>query len=456
MNNKEKIGITGKKIKKGSKNSYEEELKNNIIDNKKNDDTTYVSSYKISKKRKRRKSISENSEMVTRNYDLSLFEVIIIIFITGILVSIASGVIVYNNYYNLSSNNTNIPTDEELVGDSPLETFENNYKYIVNSYVGEVDEDALIDAAIEAMYEELGDKYTFYMDENDANDLMEQVNGKYEGFGIQIMTSYDGQKYTSIVDKVFDNSPAKEAGLLVGDVLLELDGVTLSDKEPDYLPNIVKYGDKTTHTLKLLRNGEEKDVTLTRKLVYIESVTGEVIDGVGYIKIDTFSKTTVSQVKKYIDEFDSNIKSIVLDVRDNSGGTLDSVYQLSDLFVEKGKNIYQYKDRTNNVEIYKAQDGIYRKFDKIAILINENSASASEVLTLALKESANAKVVGVKSFGKGTVQETRRLTNGKTTKITIAYWMGPNGTSINETGIEPDVVVVDVTKQLNEAINLVK
>jgi carboxyl-terminal processing protease len=285
---------------------------------------------------------------------------------------------------------------------------------------------------------------------------MEQVNGKYEGFGIQIMTSYDGEKYTSIVDKVFDGSPAKEAGLLVGDILLELDGVTLSDKEPDYLPNIVKYGEKGTHTLKISRNNDELEVTLTRKLVYIESVTGEVVDGVGYIKIDTFSNTTVDQVKKYINEFGDKVTSLVLDVRDNSGGTLESVYQLSDLFIEKGKNIYQYKDKNGNVEIHKAVEGIYREFDKIAVLINESSASASEVLTLALKESANAKVVGTKSFGKGTVQETRSLSNGKTTKITIAYWLGPNGTSINEVGIEPDVIVEDVDKQLSEAIKLVK
>lgn len=457
MKKKEIIEENVKKPKKASKIELNDDIVKESEKNKINEDKVESEVKTKSRiRRKKRETKSNDNDTVTRNLDLSFFEVIIIIFITGILTSIASGVIVYNNYYKLSSNNNTIPSDEELVGDSPLETFENNYKYIINSFVGEVDEDALIDAAIGAMYEELGDKYTFYMDESDSNDLMEQVNGKYEGFGIQIMTSYDGEKYTSIVDKVFDGSPAKEAGLLVGDILLELDGVTLSDKEPDYLPNIVKYGEKGTHTLKISRNNDELEVTLTRKLVYIESVTGEVIDGVGYIKIDTFSNTTVDQVKKYINEFDDKVTSLVLDVRDNSGGTLESVYQLSDLFIEKGKNIYQYKDKNGNVEIHKAVEGIYREFDKIAVLINESSASASEVLTLALKESANAKVVGTKSFGKGTVQETRSLSNGKTTKITIAYWLGPNGTSINEVGIEPDVIVEDVDKQLSEAIKLVK
>ena len=190
MSKKEKDETTVIKFKKDSKIDSKKELVSSSDITEVNDKLNSS----VNKKRvvrRRKKNSDDNSEMITRNYDLSLFEVIIIIFITGISVSIASGLIVYNNYYKLSGNSNSIPSDEELVGDSPLETFENNYKYIVNSYVGEVDKDALIDAAIEAMYEELGDKYTFYMDESDSNDLMEQVNGKYEGFGIQILTSYD-------------------------------------------------------------------------------------------------------------------------------------------------------------------------------------------------------------------------------------------------------------------------
>lgn len=455
MNKKEKTVISPKRAKNASKNDYEKELIEKLETGENNVVKPAKKTRRITKKKNSLDYEYEN-DMVTRNYDLSLFEVVIIIFITGILVSIASGVIVYNNYHKLSNNINSNPTIDQLESDEPLETLENNYKYIINNYVGEVDNNALIEAAIEAMYKELGDDYSYYMDEEDSQDLYEKMTGQYQGVGIEIMSSFDGEKYTSIVNRVFDDSPAQEAGIQVGDILLELDGVTLSDKDPNYLPNIVKYGESDTHTLKVLRNSEEINITLTRKLVYINSATGKVIDGVGYISIDTFSETTVDQVKKYIDEFDKSVKSLVIDLRDNSGGTLDSAYQLSDLFIEKNKNIYQYKDKSGEAVVYKAVDGIYREFDKIVVLINENSASASEVLSLALKESADAKIVGVKSFGKGTVQTTKRLTNGKTTKITVAYWLSPSGKTIDKVGIEPDVVVEDVNIQLNEAIKLAK
>lgn len=455
MNKKEKTIISPKRAKNASKNDYEKELIEKLETEENNVVKPDKKTRRITKKKNSLDYEYEN-DMVTRNYDLSLFEVVIIIFITGILVSIASGVIVYNNYHKLSNNINSNPTIDQLESDEPLETLENNYKYIINNYVGEVDNNALIEAAIEAMYKELGDDYSYYMDEEDSQDLYEKMTGQYQGVGIEIMSSFDGEKYTSIVNRVFDDSPAQEAGIQVGDILLELDGVTLSDKDSNYLPNIVKYGESDTHTLKVLRNSEEINITLTRKLVYINSVTGKVIDGVGYISIDTFSETTVDQVKKYIDEFDKSVKSLVIDLRDNSGGTLDSAYQLSDLFIEKNKNIYQYKDKSGKAVVYKAVDGIYREFDKIVVLINENSASASEVLSLALKESADAKIVGVKSFGKGTVQTTKRLTNGKTTKITVAYWLSPSGKTIDKVGIEPDVVVEDVNIQLNEAIKLAK
>ena len=455
MNKKEKTVISPKRAKNASKNDYEKELIEKLETGENNVVKPAKKTRRITKKKNSLDYEYEN-DMVTRNYDLSLFEVVIIIFITGILVSIASGVIVYNNYHKLSNNINSNPTIDQLESDEPLETLENNYKYIINNYVGEVDKNALIEAAIEAMYKELGDDYSYYMDEEDSQDLYEKMTGQYQGVGIEIMSSFDGEKYTSIVNRVFDDSPAQEAGIQVGDILLELDGVTLSDKDPNYLPNIVKYGESDTHTLKVLRNSEEINITLTRKLVYINSVTGKVIDGVGYISIDTFSETTVDQVNKYIDEFDKSVKSLVIDLRDNSGGTLDSAYQLSDLFIEKNKNIYQYKDKSGEAVVYKAVDGIYREFDKIVVLINENSASASEVLSLALKESADAKIVGVKSYGKGTVQTTKRLTNGKTTKITVAYWLSPSGKTIDKVGIEPDVVVEDVNIQLNEAIKLAK
>ena len=394
-----------------------------------------------------------DDDIITRNYDFNLLEVVIIILITGVVVSIASGLIVYNNYSSLfdSSGTSN----NEFTKDQ-FALFKENYNKILDTYVTEVDKDELLDAAISGMYNYLGDAYSVYMDAETTQELDEQLQGKYTGIGIEIVSYLKEDGVDIFINKVFKDTPASEAGLLVGDQIIELNGVSLVDKDGQYVSSTIKNSDQETHELKVIREGEELTLTITRKLVYINSISSEVIDGVGYIKMDTFSATALDQMKKMLDGFDSNVKSLVIDVRDNTGGYLTSAYDISNLFIEKGKPIYQIKDRNNKIDIYYAEKDIYRKFDKISVLINQNSASASEILALALKESAGAKIVGIKSYGKGSVQETATLSNGAMAKITIAYWLSPNGNSINLNGIEPDILVEDVDKQLEEAIKAVK
>lgn len=394
-----------------------------------------------------------DNDIITRNYDFNLLEVVIIILITGVVVSIASGLIVYNNYSNLFESSST--SNNELTKDQFM-LFKENYNKILDTYVTEVDSDELLDAAINGMYNYLGDAYSVYMDAETTQELDEQLQGKYTGIGIEIVSYLKENGVEIFINKVFKDTPASEAGLLAGDQLIELNGVSLVDKDGQYVSSTIKNSNQETHELKVVRDGEEITLTLTRKLVYIDSISSEVIDGVGYIKMDTFSATALDQMKKVLDEFDSSIKSIVIDVRDNTGGYLTAAHDISNLFIEKGKSIYQIKDRNNKIDIYYAENNIYRKFDKISVLINQNSASASEILALALRESAGAKIVGTKSYGKGSVQETATLSNGAMAKITIAYWLSPNGNSINLNGIEPDILVEDVDKQLEEAIKAVK
>ena len=157
-----------------------------------------------------------------------------------------------------------------------------------------------------------------------------------------------------------------------------------------------------------------------------------------------------------MDKFNNKVDKLIIDLRDNTGGLLSQAESLSDLFVEKGKNIYQIKDKNGYITPYKAQEGVYRKFKKIVVLVNGNSASASEVLALALKESANATIVGVKTFGKGTVQQTKMLDSGAMVKYTSSYWLSPNGNSINLVGIVPDVEETTVEKQIDTALKAVR
>lgn len=386
------------------------------------------------------------SKDIKKSAEFNLVEVIVIILITGIVVSVTSGLLVFKNYDKLF----NVGSDTS----SEFSEFKKAYDHIVNSYVKEVDREKLINAAIDGMYSYLNDEYSIYMDKNTTESLEQRLDGEYTGVGIEIITNKDDGKI--IINKVFSNSPASEAGLKVGDQLIALDGILLEGKENTYVSDTIKNSKNDTFRVKYLRNNKEYEITLKRKNVTIDSVDSEEYGNVGYIQIQTFSATTSKQVKNKINDFGSNIDSIVVDVRNNTGGYLSSAYEIADYFIAKGKPIYQLKNKNNKITKYNAKSGILKPFKGVSVLINGFSASASEVLTLALKESANATIIGVKSYGKGTVQEKDILSSGAMVKYTTAYWLSPNGNSINNVGIKPDIEVKDVNQQLNTAINLFK
>lgn len=387
------------------------------------------------------------SKDIKKSVEFNLVEVIVIILITGIVVSVASGLIVFKNYDKLSS----VASSDSTTNFSE---FNKAYNHIVNSYVKEVDKDKLIEAAIEGMYTYLNDEYSIYMDEESTKSLEERLDGQYTGVGIEITANKNDNKI--IINKVFSNSSAMDAGLRAGDELIALDGVLLSDKEYTYVSDTIKSSKKDTFKIKYIRDGKEYEVTLKKKNVLIDSIVSKEYGNVGYIQIQTFSATTSKQVKDKINGFSKNIDSIVIDVRNNTGGYLSAAYEIADYFVAKGKPIYQLKDKEGKVTTYKAKSGVLRDFKGISVLINEYSASASEVLTLALKESANATTIGIKSYGKGTVQETDTLSSGAMVKYTTAYWLSPNGNSINTIGISPDIEEKNSDKQLDTAIKMYK
>lgn len=386
------------------------------------------------------------SKDIKKSAEFNLVEVIVIILITGIVVSVTSGFIVFKNYDKLSS------VSNENSGE--LSEFNKAYNHIVGSYVKEVDKEKLIDAAIDGMYSYLNDEYSVYLDKDTSESLEQRLDGEYTGVGIEITSNKTDGKI--LVSKVFEDSPAMDAGLKVGDQLIALDDILLSTKEYTYVSDTIKNSKNDKFKIKYIRDSKEYEVILKRKVVTIDSVTSNEYGNVGYIQIQTFSATTSKQVKNKISKFSNKIDSIVIDLRNNTGGYLSAAYEIADYFVAKGKIIYQLKDKNNKITKYNAKTGVLRSFKGISVLINNYSASASEVLTLALKESADAKIIGVKSYGKGTVQEKDVLSSGAMVKYTTAYWLSPKGNTINGIGISPDVEVKDTNEQLNTAINLFK
>ncbi len=424
----------------------------NNDENKTNKRVVTKSKEKISEVVKKSPKRAENDE-ITTNATFNLLEVIIIILITGVIVSIISGLIVYNNYGNIR----NDISANKTISAEELNEFVDNYNLIINNYVRDVDKKGLLDAAISGMYNYLGDEYSTYLDPNETDTLTDTLEGEYEGIGVEIVTftSEDG-KNLILVNNIFKDSPAEKAEMKIGDQLIKLDGVDLSDKDSSYVANYIKNGNKSSFEIVVLRDEKELTLHLERKHVIINSVSSEIYEGVGYIKINTFAKNSDTLVKEELDKLGKGIDRLVIDLRDNTGGLLSQAEKLSDLFIDKGKTLYQIKDKNGYVTLYRAQTDAYRKYKKIVVLVNENSASASEILTLALQESAGAKVVGTKTYGKGTVQDTRTLDSGAMVKYTTSYWLSPSGKSINGIGIKPDIEETDVEKQLDTAIKAVK
>ncbi len=399
---------------------------------------------KVTRRKKESEEVKITETTITKPLEFNLVEVIIIILITTALVSVASGIIVFKNYDKLT------PLNNVLDNRSSNEIID-NYNDILENYVGEVDKNDLIDAAIKGMYDLLDDEYTTYIGKDTNETLQEQLGGQYSGIGIEITIN---EKNEILVNRVFKDSPAQKAGIAKGDILIKLDGVDLKDKDPAYVSNTIKKSAKKKFKIVYRRDGKNIEVTVERELVTIDSVISREYGNVGYLKIDTFSGTAFEQIQRELGNYGDNIQSLVIDLRDNTGGYLNSASDISELFLESGQTIYKIKDRDGEVTSYVSKTDVYRKFNKIVVLINGNSASASEILTLALRENLGAKVVGVKSFGKGTVQETKQLSSGAMVKYTTSYWLSPKGNSINKIGIKPDYEVKGEEEQLNKAIEV--
>ena len=340
------------------------------------------------------------------------------------------------------------------------------YYAIVDNYYGELDKDKLIDGAVEGMISSVGDTFTSYSDTESTSSFDETINGSYEGIGCTVATLEDGT--ISVID-MFDDSPSYKAGLKVGDVILKVDGESYEGKNSNDISNYIKNSGKSKIVLTVKRDNEEKDISINLSKVEIPHVSGKVIEQdskkIGYIKISLFASNSYKQFKNKLDELEkSNIDDLIIDVRDNSGGYLSSVTDICNLFLDKGKVIYQLEDSKGKVK-KKDTTKEKRKYD-IVVLINGGSASASEILASAIKESYGGDIVGTNSYGKGTVQQTKKLLDGSMIKYTTQKWLTPDGNSINEVGVTPTKVVelneeyfnnptTENDNQLQEAINII-
>lgn len=315
------------------------------------------------------------------------------------------------------------------------------YNLIINKYYGEVDKKELTSAAIKGMMNYLSDDYSMYFTEDEKNDFNERLNGVYTGLGVEITN--DASNNAMIVT-VFDNSSAKDANLKPGDIIAKINGEDVLGLGKEEVVKKIKGKNNYSFNMSVLRDNNLIDVKVVTKSITLSSVTSSVIEKdnekIGYIYISIFALNTYDQFKEQLEELEKmKITSLIIDVRSNTGGHLTSVTSILDLFLNKTDVLYQIKSKDKIKKVY-GTDASTRKYP-IVVLTNELSASASEILASALKEAYGAKTVGIKTFGKGTMQNMLDLENGGMIKVTTEEWLTSKGNKINKEGVPVDYEV---------------
>src|SRR5574344_433328 len=362
----------------------------------------------------------------------NIVEVIVIIIITSIISAITTGIIINNN-----SKTTSGSTYSELLKDSNVKEFLNVYSSVLNGYYENVDKQAAMDSAINGLMNYLGDKYTTYLDTTDTDTLNNKLAGEYTGIGVSL-------KDSAIINEVFDDSPASKGGLEVNDKIIAINETDVQEKTNSEIASIIKDSNAKNIKITVLRNNEEYNYQIDIDTLYIPAITSKIYQeankNIGYIYISTFSSSLTEQVSSSLTKMeDQGIDSLIIDVRGNGGGYLSSATGVASLFLPIGKTIYSLETKDNTTTTY--DETSESRTYPIVVLIDSGSASASEILTAALKDSYNATTIGITSYGKGKVQQTYQLDDGSMVKYTSAKWLRPNSDCVDEIGIEPDINV---------------
>ncbi|MCD7808871.1 MAG: S41 family peptidase [Erysipelotrichaceae bacterium] len=335
--------------------------------------------------------------------------------------------------------NTSSDTNDATIYDEVV-------SYIEELYLDTTDSETEISERIlSGMVSALGDPFSSYMTSEETEALNTSIDGSVEGIGVSYTTVDAG----ALIMHVYQDGPASNAGLLDGDIITHVEGTSIAGYSSDKIKNVIQGSSGTNVTLKVLRNGESKEFTLTRESVET-SVYGEVrrlsSQSVGYLQITTFGSTSAELIEVYLQEFvEANVNAIIIDLRGNGGGYLNAVMDILDLFIDEGETLFSIADVNNNTSVYQASDREKYHFDKGYILVDSSTASASEVMSAGLKENLNYQLVGETTYGKGIVQTQITLSDGSTLKLTTQKWLTPDGNWIQGEGLIPDVEVNDIT-----------
>lgn len=378
---------------------------------------------------------AENSDSAKKVYRAGL--------VTGIVwgIGIIFAIIILVNIIAAELENTNDGKIKENI------TLDDNSKasiikqYIDKYFMEDMDEDVIVEGMYKGMLESLDDPYSVYYNKEDFASFNEASNGKYTGIGVVVRENTSTKEI--VAARIYANSPAEQAGMKVGDVIVAIDGENVRNKSTEYLVNCIRGEEGSKVIVDVERDGQEIELEMTRKIVEVDMVQYEMLeDNIGYIFIDQFSGMAAEQTREAVEDLlEQGMKKVIVDIRDNPGGDLECVRDIVNIFIDKGELVlYSQTKEGKKTNYYTKKDALIKDLP-LCVLVNENSASASEVFAGNMKCYDRGDLVGNTTFGKGIMQSIFNLGDGTGLKLTIGKYYLPDDSNIHKTGIEPDYKV---------------
>ena len=391
-----------------------------------------------------------------------------IIMLVVVCVAITAVITSFCTYKYLSENGGVMYAEKNSSLEGLEETLQNFRAAFEKEYIGEIDDEAMVESAIKGYVSGLGDEYTTYYTKEEMEDLMEETEGNYVGIGIYISAYKESNEI--VIIKPMEGSPAEEAGLLPGDIITKVDGVEYNGDTIDEMTNKIKGPEGTKVKVEIKRNGQTQEIEVERRKILISHIDSKIIeDNIGYISISDFEGGCAQEFEEnYKNLEEQGIESLIIDIRNNGGGLVDEAIAILELITDKGSTLLITTDKNEAEEVTKSEkDPIINM--PIVLLVNEYSASASEIMAGALKDNNKATLVGTTTYGKGVIQKVYPLTDGSGLKMTTNEYFTPNHNKINKIGIDPDEQIdlpeevkykTDITEeedtQLQKAIEILK
>lgn len=383
----------------------------------------------------------------------------IIAFILILIVAVFSSEFTMYYYKENLFKKSEASVDPEENIDIIAKTLKNFRALIDEEYLGEIDEQKILDQTIKGYVNGLDDEYSEYMTKEEWEDFQSAALGNYVGIGIYMSVDKNNN---IVVLAPIEGTPAEKAGLEQGDIIVSVNDENALGVSSDQVSSMIKGEEGTSVKITVLRGTEYIDFNIQREAIKVYHVENQVLENdIGYISLLTFDEGCAEEFKKSFEELKTkNVKKIVIDLRNNTGGLVEEALTIADMIIPKDQTMLITVDSKGNKVYSKAQKDPIIDCD-IVVLVNEYSASASEILVGALKDTEKAKVVGTKTYGKGVIQSVYLLEDNSALKLTINEYFTPKETKINKVGIEPDYVVelneeTEEDEQLNKAIEILK